>query len=176
MKSDDPDDSVPSNPSTVKKASHKMNGTSQKEEKRVPLYFATTASMRAKTLPTKQYVKRESRLPARMMLRKCGVVPSVPVAEKEQRGAVDTAPEETVEKQKETTIPVSVDRGGDVESSQVKEEEKLMKSSLAGSTSGTQKPSISTSPDRAVSLPAKKEEEDKATPVIGSMCCSFLME
>ena len=51
-----------------------------------------------------------------------------------------------------------------------------MKSSLEGSTSGTQKPSISTSPDRVVSLPAKKEEEKKATPVIGSMCRSFLME
>ena len=52
-----------------------------------------------------------------------------------------------------------------------------MKSSLEGSTSGTQKPSISTSPDRAVSLPAKKEEEKKkATTVTGSQCRSFLME
>ena len=181
MKSDDPDDSVPIHPSMAKKASHEVKGTSQEEEKRRPLYLATTASMRAMTLPTKQYVKRESRLPPRMMLKKHGVVPSVLAEEKEQEGAVlsqNPAPNEVtaVEKQKETMIPVSVDRGGDVESPQ--EEEKPVKSSLEGSTSGTQKPSISTSPDRAVSLPAKKEEEKKkkATPVISSLCRSFLME
>ena len=188
MKIDDPDDSV-SIPSTAKKASHEVKGTSQEEEKRRPLYLATTASMRAKTLPTKKYVKRESRLPPRMVLKKHGVVPSVLDEEKEQEGAVPAAPEETavlsqnpapnevaaVEKQKETTIPVSVDRGGDVESPQ--EEEKRVKSSSEGSTSGTQKSSISTSPDRAVSLPAKKEEEKKkAMPVISLLCRSFLME
>ena len=176
MKSDDLDDSVPSIPSMAKTVSHEMKGTLQEEEKHVPLYLATTASMKAMTLPTRKYVKRESRLPPRMMLRKHETAPSVPVEEKEQEGAVSTAPEETVEKQKETTIPVSVDRGGDVESSQVKEEEKPVKSSLEGSTSGTQKPSISTSPDRAGSLPAKKEEKEKATPVTGSLCRSFLME
>ena len=192
MKSNDPDDSVSIHPSMAKKTSHEVKETSQEEEKRRPLYLATTASMRAKTLPTKKYVKRESRLPPRMMLKKHGVVPSVLAEEKEQEGAVPAAPEETaglsqnpapnevaaVEKQKETTIPVSVDRGGDVESSQVKEEEeKPVKSSLEGSTSGTQKSSISTSPDRAVSLPAKKEEEKKkATPVISSLYRSFLME
>ena len=189
VKSDDPDDSVSIHPSMAKKASHEVKETSQEEEKRRPLYLATTASMRAMTLPTKQYVKRESRLPPRMMLKKHGVVPSVLAEEKEQEGAVPAAPEETavlsqnpapnevaaVEKQKETTIPVSVDRGGDVESPQ--EEEKLVKSSSEGSTSGTQKSSISTSPDRAVSLPAKKEEEKKkATPVISSVYRSFLME
>ena len=189
VKSDDPDDSVSIHPSMAKKTSHEVKGTSQEEEKRRPLYLATTASMRAMTLPTKKYVKRESRLPPRMMLKKHGVVPSVLAEEKEQEGAVPAAPEETavlsqnpapnevaaVEKQKETTIPVSVDRGGDVESPQ--EEEKLVKSSLEGSTSGTQKSSISTSPDRAVSLPAKKEEEKKkATPVISSVYHSFLTE
>ena len=189
VKSDDPDDSVSIHPSMTKKASHEVKGTSQEEEKRRPLYLATTASMRTKTLPTKKYVKRESRLPPRMMLKKHGVVPSVLAEEKEQEGAVPAAPEETavlsqnpapnevtaVNKQKETTIPVSVDRGGDVESPQ--EEEKLVKSSSEGSTSGTQKSSISTSPDRAVSLPAKKEEEKKkATPVISSVYHSFLME
>ena len=188
VKSNDPDDSVPVLPS-VAKTSHEVKGTSQEEEKRRPLYLATTASMRAMTLPTKKYVKRESRLPPRMMLKKHGVVPSVLAEEKEQEGAVPAAPEETavlsqnpapnevtaVNKQKETTIPVSVDRGGDVESPQ--EEEKLVKSSSEGSTSGTQKSSISTSPDRAVSLPAKKEEEKKkATPVISSLYRSFLME
>ena len=192
VKSNDPDDSVSIHPSMAKKTSHEVKETSQEEEKRRPLYLATTASMRAMTLPTKQYVKRESRLPPRMMLKKHGVVPSVLAEEKEQEGAVPAAPEETavlsqnpapnevaaVEKQKKTTIPVSVDRGGDVESPQVKEEEeKPVKSSLEGSTSGTQKSSISTSPDRAVSLPAKKEEEKKkATPVISSLCHSFLME
>ena len=77
-----------------------------------------------------------------------------------------------VEKQKETMIPVSVDRGGDVESSQVKE--KPVNSSLEGSTSGTQKPSISTSPDRTTLLPAKKEK--KATQVISSVYHSALMK
>ena len=171
-------------------SSRATNQVTLNKEKRRPQYLATTASMRAMTLPTRKYVKRESRLPPRMVLWKHEVVSSVLVEGKERKGAVPAAPEETVvvsqnpasteatavEKQKETTIPVSVDRGGDVESPQVKEE-KPVKSSLEGSTSGTQKSSISTSPDRAVSLPAKKEEEKKkATPVISSLCRSFLME
>ena len=69
VKSNDPDDSVPVRPS-VAKTSHEVKETLQEEEKRRPLYLATTASMRAMTLPTKQYVKRESRLPPRMMLKK----------------------------------------------------------------------------------------------------------
>ena len=160
--------------------------TLNNEEKRRPQYLATTASMRAMTLPTRKYVKRESRLPPRMMLRKHEVVSSVLVEGKERKGAVPAAPEETVvvsqnpasteatavEKQKETMIPVSVDRGGDVESSQVKE--KPVNSSLEGSTSGTQKPSISTSPDRTTLLPAKKEK--KATQVISSVYHSALMK
>ena len=68
VKSNDPDDSVPVRPS-VAKTSHEVKETLQEEEKRRPLYLATTASMRAMTLPTK-YVKRESRLPPRMMLKK----------------------------------------------------------------------------------------------------------
>lgn len=185
VKSNDPDDSVPVRPS-VAKTSHEVKGTLQEDEKRRPLYLATTASMRTKTLPTKKYVKRESRLPPRMMLRKHEVVSSVLVEGKERKGAVPAAPEETVvvsqnpasteatavEKQKETMIPVSVDRGGDVESSQVKE--KPVNSSLEGSTSGTQKPSISTSPDRTTLLPAKKEK--KATQVISSVYHSALMK
>ena len=170
-------------------SSRATNQVTLNKEKRRPLYLATTASMRAMTLPTRKYVKRESRLPPRMVLRKHEVVSFVLVEGKERKGAVPAAPEETVvvsqnpalteatavEKQKETMIPVSVDRGGDVESPQ--EEEKLVKSSSEGSTSGTQKSSISTSPDRAVSLPAKKEEEKKkATPVISSVYHSFLME
>ena len=170
-------------------SSRATNQVTLNKEKRRPQYLATTASMRAMTLPTRKYVKRESRLPPRMVLRKHEVVSSVLVEGKERKGAVPAAPEETVvvsqnpasteatavEKQKETMIPVSVDRGGDVESSQVKENP--VNSSLEGSTSGTQKSSISTSPDRAVSLPAKKEEEKKkATPVISSLCRSFLME
>lgn len=160
--------------------------TLKKEEKRRPQYLATTASMRAMTLPTRKYVKQESRLPPRMVLRKHEAVSSVLVEEKERKGAVPAAPEETVvvsqnpasteatavEKQKETMIPVSVDRGGDVESSQVKE--KPVNSSLEGSTSGTQKPSISTSPDRTTLLPAKKEK--KATQVISSVYHSALMK
>mgnify|MGYP005894940171 CR=1 FL=1 len=185
MKSDDPDDSVPV--SVV----HASEGV-KRENKRCPHYLSATVASRARDMPTREYVKRESRLPPRMMLKKHGVVPSVLAEEKEQEGAVPAAPEETaglsqnpapnevtaVNKQKETTIPVSVDRGGDVESSQEKEEEeKPVKSSSEGSTSGTQKSSISTSPDRAVSLPAKKEEEKKkATPVISSVYRSFLME
>ena len=93
----------------TKKASHEVTGTSQKEEKRVPIYLATTASMKAMTLPTRKYVKRESRLPPRMVLRKHEIAPSVPAEEKEREGTVPAAPEETVEKQKETTISVRVD-------------------------------------------------------------------
>ena len=70
MRSDDPDDSVPVHPSVSKATSHEVKGMPQEEEKRVPLYLSTTASMRAKMLPTKQFVKRESRLPPRMVLRK----------------------------------------------------------------------------------------------------------
>ena len=69
VKSNDPDDSVPVRPS-VAKTSHEVKETLQEDEKRRPLYLATTASMRTKTLPTKKYVKRESRLPPRMMLKK----------------------------------------------------------------------------------------------------------
>ena len=69
VKSNDPDDSVPVRPS-VAKTSHEVKETLQEDEKRRPLYLATTASMRTKTLPTKKYVKRESRLPPRMVLRK----------------------------------------------------------------------------------------------------------
>ena len=69
VKSNDPDDSVPVRPS-VAKTSHEVKETLQEDEKRRPLYLATTAFMRTKTLPTKKYVKRESRLPPRMMLKK----------------------------------------------------------------------------------------------------------
>ena len=84
MKSDDPDDSVSIHPSMAKKASHEVKGTSQEEEKRRPLYLATTASMRAKTLPTKKYAKRESRLPPRMMLQK-RTMSSSEVSEEEKK-------------------------------------------------------------------------------------------
>ena len=67
--------------------------TLKKEEKRRPQYLATTASMRAMTLPTRKYVKRESRLPPRMVLRKHEAVSSVLVEEKERKGAVPAAPE-----------------------------------------------------------------------------------
>ena len=69
VKSNDSDDSVPVRPS-VAKTSHEVKETLQEDEKRRPLYLATTASMRTKTLPTKKYVKRESRLPPRLMLKK----------------------------------------------------------------------------------------------------------
>ena len=84
MKSDDLDDSVPSIPSMAKKASHEVTGMSQEEEKRVPLYLATTASMKAMTLPTRKYVKRESRLPSRIVLRK-RTISSAETSEEEKR-------------------------------------------------------------------------------------------
>ena len=70
MKSDDPDDSVPIHPSMAKKASHEVKGTLQEEEKRRPLYLSATVASRARDMPTREYVKRESRLPPRMVLRK----------------------------------------------------------------------------------------------------------
>ena len=70
MKSDDPDDSVPIHPSMAKKASHEVKETSQEEEKRCPHYLSATVASRARDMPTREYVKRESRLPPRMVLRK----------------------------------------------------------------------------------------------------------
>ena len=49
---------------------HIQESVAGRDEKHVPIYLATTASMRAMTLPTKQYVKRESRLPPHIVLRK----------------------------------------------------------------------------------------------------------
>ena len=138
--------------------------TLKEEEKRIPLYLATTASMKAMTLPTRKYVMRESRLPPRMMLKKHGVVPSVLAEEKEREGVVPEAPEETAAVSQSPAL-----------NEVIAVEEKPVKSSLEGSTSGTQKPSISTSPDRTTLLQAKKEKK-KATTVTGSQCRSFLME
>ena len=122
MKSDHPDGSVPV---SVVHASEGM----KREDKRCPHYLSTTASMKAMTLPTKQFVKRESRLPPRMVLRKLSV-----------------------------------------SSSETSDVEKKVSSGLGKS--------ISSSPERVSSeaLRQKEEEEKKATPVIGSMCRSFLME
>ena len=63
MKSDDPDDSVPV--SVV----HASEGV-KRENKRCPHYLSATVASRARDMPTREYVKRESRLPPRMMLRK----------------------------------------------------------------------------------------------------------
>ena len=135
MKSDDPDDSVPIHPSMAKKASHEVKETSQEEEKRCPHYLSATVASRARDMPTKQYVKRESRLPPRMVLRK-----------------------------------------RTMSSSEASEEEKKI-------SSGPGK-SISSSPERVSSEALKqkeeekrgKEEKKKATPVISSLCRSFLTE
>ena len=144
-------------------SSRATNQVTLNKEKRRPLYLATTASMRAMTLPTRKYVKRESRLPPRMVLRKHEVVSSVLVEGKERKGAVPAAPEETV---------VVSQNPAPNEATAVKE--KPVNSSLEGSTSGTQKSSISTSPDRTTLLPAKKEK--KATQVISSVYHSTLMK
>ena len=63
MKSDDPDDSVPV--SVV----HASEGV-KRENKRCPHYLSATVASRARDMPTREYVKRESRLPPRMVLRK----------------------------------------------------------------------------------------------------------
>ena len=128
MKSDDPDDSVPV--SVV----HASEGV-KRENKRCPHYLSATVASRARDTPTKQYVKRESRLPPRMVLRK-----------------------------------------RTMSSSEASEEEKKM-------SSGSGK-SISSSPERVSSEALKqkeeekrgKEEKKKATPVISSLCHSFLTE
>ena len=144
-------------------SSRATNQVTLNKEKRRPQYLATTASMRAMTLPTRKYVKRESRLPPRMVLRKHEVVSSVLVEGKERKGAVPAAPEETV---------VVSQNPAPTEATAV--EEKPVNSSLEGSTSGTQISSISTSPDRTTLLPAKKEK--KATQVISSVYHSALMK
>ena len=86
MKIDDPDDSV--SISVV----HASEGV-KRENKRCPHYLSATVASRARDMPTKQYVKRESRLPPRMVLRKHEAVSSVLVEEKERKGAVPAAPE-----------------------------------------------------------------------------------
>ena len=63
MKIDDPDDSV--SISVV----HASEGV-KRENKRCPHYLSATVASRERDMPTKQYVKRESRLPPRMVLRK----------------------------------------------------------------------------------------------------------
>ena len=63
MKSDDPDDSVPV--SVV----HASEGV-KRENKRCPHYLSATVASRARDMPTREYVKRESRLPPRIVLRK----------------------------------------------------------------------------------------------------------
>ena len=128
MKSDDPDDSVPV--SVV----HASEGV-KRENKRCPHYLSATVASRARDMPTREYVKRESRLPPRMMLRK-----------------------------------------RTMSSSEASEEEKKI-------SSGPGK-SISSSPERVSSEALKqkeeekrgKEEKKKATPVISSLCRSFLTE
>ena len=131
MKSNDPDDSVLVRPS-VAKTSHEVKETLQEEEKRRPLYLATTASMRAKTLPTKKYAKRESRLPPRMML------------QKRTMSSSEVSEEEDIFGSGEVDIVIS---GVSSEALKQKEEEKR-----------------------------GEEEKKKATPVISSLCRSFLME
>ncbi|KAK8819909.1 hypothetical protein WA538_002011 [Blastocystis sp. DL] len=128
--------------------------TLKKEEKRRPQYLATTASMRAMTLPTRKYVKRESRLPPRMVLRKHEAVSSVLVEEKERKGA---------------TVVVSQNPAL-TEATAV--EEKPVNSSLEGSTSGTQKSSISTSPDQASPCVAiKKASTNPPTKILTFVTC-----
>ena len=63
MKIDDPDDSV--SISVV----HASEGV-KRENKRCPHYLSATVASRARDMPTREYVKRESRLPPRMVLRK----------------------------------------------------------------------------------------------------------
>ena len=63
MKSDDPDDSV--SVSVV----HASEGV-KRENKRCPHYLSATVASRARDMPTREYIKRESRLPPRMVLRK----------------------------------------------------------------------------------------------------------
>ena len=128
MKIDDPDDSVPV--SVV----HASEGV-KRENKRCPHYLSATVASRARDMPTREYVKRESRLPPRIVLRK-----------------------------------------RTMSSAEASEEEKKI-------SSGPGK-SISSSPERVSSEALKqkeeekrgKEEKKKATPVISSLCRSFLME
>ena len=63
VKSNDPDDSV--SVSVV----HASEGV-KRENKRCPHYLSATVASRARDMPTREYVKRESRLPPRMVLRK----------------------------------------------------------------------------------------------------------
>ncbi|KAK8810211.1 hypothetical protein WA538_000717 [Blastocystis sp. DL] len=60
---------VPLHDSVPVSVVHASEGV-KRENKRCPHYLSATVASRARDMPTKQYVKRESRLPPRMMLRK----------------------------------------------------------------------------------------------------------
>ena len=95
MAIDDPDRPAPASASTAPE--RVQGGVAGKDEKRVPLYLATTASMKAKTLPTKKWIKRESRLPPRMVLRKRSISSETSEEEKKASSApgksISTSPE-----------------------------------------------------------------------------------
>ena len=73
--------------------------------RKLPHYLSTTSSMEAKTVPTRKWVKRESRHPPRMVLRKSAVSPAVDLEEKE---AVPAVSQENIAPA-QATVPTSED-------------------------------------------------------------------
>ena len=150
--------------------------------RRLPHYLSSTASLEAKRLPTRKWTKPESRLPPRMVVLKR--VPSPPLqhdsvvaetaaavsAAQEAAPVATTVPTVLPSTSLEGATPASVEpvpmEPIPMETSETIPTQPALccagevKSTPEESSSGTPKKSISTSPDRDPSLPAKEENTE----------------
>ena len=153
---------IPDHSAPVKApAAHKQ--TQEKEEvrevsrgdvKRGPHYLTTTATLKAKQLPVKQMMKKQSRLPPRMVLVKRVTPPydeEFDVEKKEEKKLENqiVGEREAVKQEENGCSPKVESRESNASGATSKE-----------SAKGSKKVSISTSPERGTSLPAKKEEKE----------------
>ncbi|KAK8792522.1 hypothetical protein WA588_005017 [Blastocystis sp. NMH] len=127
---------------------------SRGDMKRGPHYLTTTATLKAKQLPVKQMMKKQSRLPPRMVLVKRVIPPyneEFDVEKKEEKKQEDQYVEEreTVKQEENGCSPKVESRESNASGATSKE-----------SAKGSKKVSISTSPERGASLPVKKEEKE----------------
>ena len=140
--------------------------TSTGDEKRRPHYLSSTASLDAKKLPTRPWTKPESRLPPRMVVikqvsspprRRDAVLPNLTAISSGPQEAAPVSsqsdlPVKTLEEA--TPVPVEIPSINPIISSG-----ETVKHTPEESSSGTPKKSISTSPERGTSLPAKEEKK-----------------
>ena len=157
MAIDIPDHSAPVNaPAAPEHAQEKeeIREVSRGDVKRGTHYLTTTATLKAKQLPVKQMMKKQSRLPPRMVLVKRVIPPyneEFDVEKKEEKKQEDQYVEEreTVKQEENGCSPKVESRESNASGATSKE-----------SAKGSKKVSISTSPERGASLPVKKEEKE----------------